>query len=165
MSTDGARGPALLCWDGSASSRRAMQQAAQVLGPGRAAVVFFAYVPTESARGILAGVSGPDAPIMGETDAEVLLEQGIAAARAAGFDASTRGVVADRKTAQMIVATAEEIDAPVIVMGQRGRSALATAILGSVARDVINDSTHRPVMIVAPSEPGPGTAAPARPAG
>jgi nucleotide-binding universal stress UspA family protein len=72
--------------------------------------------------------------------------------------------VADPRTAELVVATAEEVDASVIVMGQRGRSAIASVILGSVARDVINDSRHRPVMIVAPSEPGPRTAAPARPA-
>jgi nucleotide-binding universal stress UspA family protein len=165
MPNDGATGPALLCWDGSASSRRAIEQAAQVLGPGRPAIVFFAYVPTESARGILAGVSGPDAPIMGPTDAEAMLEQGMAVARSAGFDASAHGVVAERRTAEVIVATAEEADAPVIVMGQRGRSALGSVLLGSVARDVINNSSHRPVMVVAPSAPSPRSAAPARPAG
>ena len=165
MPTDGATGPALLCWDGSASSRRAIEQAATVLGPGYRAEVFFAYVPTESARGILAGLSGPDAPIMGVTDAEVLLEQGAAVASAAGFETSTRSVVADRRTAEIIVAAAAEVDAPVIVMGQRGRSALGTVLLGSVARDVINNSAHRPVMVVAPSEPDPRSAAPARPAG
>jgi nucleotide-binding universal stress UspA family protein len=165
MPNDGATGPALLCWDGSASSRRAIEQAAQILGPGHRAVVFFAYVPTESARGILAGLSGPDAPIMGVTDAEVLLEAGVAAASGAGFETSTRSVVADRKTAEMIVAVAEEVDAPVIVMGQRGRSAIGTVLLGSVARDVINNSAHRPVMLVAPSDSATGSGAPARPAG
>jgi hypothetical protein len=33
MPNDGATGPALLCWDGSASSRRAIEQAAKILGP------------------------------------------------------------------------------------------------------------------------------------
>jgi nucleotide-binding universal stress UspA family protein len=165
MSSESEKGPALLCWDGSASSRRAIEQAGQVLGPGYHAVLFFAYVPTESARGILGGLSGPDAPIMGVSDAEILVEQGIAAARDAGFEASGHAVVAERKTAEVIVATAEEVGAPVIVMGQRGRSAIGTVLLGSVARDVINNSAHRPVMVVAPSAPGPGSAAPARPGG
>jgi len=165
MSTESGRGSALLCWDGSDSSRRAIEQAAEVLGPGYRATLFFAYVPTESARGILAGLSGPDAPIMGVTDAEILVEQGIAAAREAGFDVSGHPVVAERKTAEIIVATAQEVDAAVIVMGQRGRSAIGSVLLGSVARDVINNSAHRPVMVVAPSAPGPGSAAPARPGG
>ena len=164
MSADDPTGPVLLCWDGSASARRAIDQAAKVLGAGRAATVLFAHVPTESARGLLAGMAGPDAPIMGATDAEALLEQGIDAAREAGFDASPLCVPADRKTAAIIVDTADEQDAPVIVMGQRGRSAIGVALLGSVARDVIN-SMHRPVMLVAPATADAQSAAPARPAG
>jgi nucleotide-binding universal stress UspA family protein len=101
---------------------------------------------------------------MGVTDAEALIEQGLAAAREAGFDASPLAVVADRKTAEIIVATADEQDSPVIVLGQRGRSAIGAALLGSVARDVIN-SFHRPVMLVSPADPRAGSAAPARPAG
>ena len=54
---------------------------------------------------------------------------------------------ADRKIAEVIAATAEEADAPAIVMGQRGRSGLATFVLGSVSRDVVN-AQHRPVILV-----------------
>jgi nucleotide-binding universal stress UspA family protein len=56
-------------------------------------------------------------------------------------------VQADRGIAEIITATAEEVDAPAIVMGQRGRSGLKTALLGSVSRDVVN-AYHRPVIIV-----------------
>lgn len=164
MSSENPTGPVLLCWDGSASARRAISQAAKVLGEGRRATLLFAHVPTESAGGVLAGRSGPDAPIMGHADAEALIEQGLDAARAAGFDAAPLGVVADRKTSAIIVETADAQDAPVIVMGQRGRSAIGVALLGSVARDVIN-SFHRPVMLVAPEDGHSRSAAPARPAG
>jgi hypothetical protein len=51
---------------------------------------------------------------------------------------------------------------PVIVMGQRGRSAIGVALLGSVAGDVIN-SFHRLVMLVAPAADRLRSAAPARP--
>ena len=157
-------GPALLCWDGSASALRAVSQAARLLGEGRRAIVLFAHVPVESARGLLAGMAGPDAPIMGATDAEVLLERGTDAARRAGFDASPMCVEAERKTATIIVETAEEQDAAVIVMGQRGRSAVGVALLGSVARGVIS-SSQRPVILAAPAERSAHSAAPARPAG
>lgn len=163
MSVEEPAGPALLCWDGSDSSLRAIRQAARILGEGQRATVLFAHVPTESARGLLAGLGGPDAPIMGVTDAEVLLEQGIDAAREAGFDASPMPVVAERKTGDIIVTIADDQDASVIVMGQRGRSAIGVALLGSVARDVLN-SHHRPVMLVGPSS-GPGSEGSARPAG
>jgi nucleotide-binding universal stress UspA family protein len=164
MSAEDPTGPAVLCWDGSDSARRAIEQAAQILGKGHRATVLFAHVPTESARGLLAGLGGPDAPIMGDSDAELLLEQGTDTARKAGFAASPMAVVAGRRTAEIIVAVAEEQDAPVIVMGQRGRSAISAALLGSVAREVIS-SFHRPVMLVGPTRPGTTSAGPARPAG
>ena len=162
MSAEDPAGPAILCWDGSASAQRAIRQAATLLGRGRRATVLFAHVPTESARGLLGGLSGPDAPIMSATDAEALLEQGMDIAREAGFDAAPLAVPAERGTASIIVQTAEEQDAAVIVMGQRGRSALGVALLGSVARGVIN-SFHRPVILVAPAGSDPESAAPARP--
>jgi nucleotide-binding universal stress UspA family protein len=164
MSTDAPTGPALLCWDGLDSARRAIAQAAAILRPGHPARVFFAYVPTEEANGVAGALAGIDAPTMGPSDAEALLDQGVAAARAAGFEASPQSVVADAKTADLIVAAAEELDSPAIVMGQRGRSALGAVLLGSVARDVISNSAHRPVIVVSPSA-APHTGAPARPGG
>lgn len=164
MPIENPAGPALLCWDGSASARNAIRQAANLLGRGRPATVLFAHVPTESARGVLGGFGGPDAPIMGFSDAEALLEHGVEAARQAGFDAAPLGVEADRKTASIIVDKAEEHDACAIVMGQRGRSAIGVAVLGSVARGVIN-SSHRPVILVGAAGDRPDAVAPARPPG
>jgi nucleotide-binding universal stress UspA family protein len=153
MSAEDPQGPALLCWDGSEGAALAIKHAAQILGQGHAGVVLFAHVPTEAARGVLGGLSGPDAPIMGPTDAEMLLEDGVRAAREAGLEATGLLVPADRKTSEIIAATAEEQDAPLIVMGQRQRSALGTLLLGSVARDVLG-SYHRPVMLVGTGSPG-----------
>jgi nucleotide-binding universal stress UspA family protein len=146
-------GPALLCWDGSDGAASAIRYAAQILGRGREAIVVFAHVPTESARGVLAGFSGPDAPIMAIPDADDLVDRGVQIARAAGLDAVGMRIAADGKTAAIITALAEERDAVLIVMGQRERSALGTLLLGSVARDVL-DSHHRPVMLVGPGSPG-----------
>jgi nucleotide-binding universal stress UspA family protein len=146
----------LLCWDGSASAASAILHAARIVGDGRSAIVFFAYVPTEEHRGVLAGPSGPDAPIVGPADAEVVLEEGVGVAREAGFDATGELVVADRKTAEIIVATANERGAPLIVMGQRGRSGLKAALLGlgSVAQEVLK-SFDGPVMLVGRDAAGP----------
>jgi nucleotide-binding universal stress UspA family protein len=142
-----AEGPALLCWDGSSSAGRAIEHAARILGPGRRAIVLLAHVPTESHRGVLAGLSGPDAPIIGLADAEDMLEEGVRVAREAGFEAAGLRVEAERKTGEIIVATAEEQDVALIVMGQRGRSGLKAALLGSVARDVL-ESYGGPVLLV-----------------
>jgi nucleotide-binding universal stress UspA family protein len=142
-------GPALLCWDDSDAAERAIEHAGRILGQGHPAIVLFAYVPTESARGPLAGFGGPDAPIMGITDAEDLLERGVRAAREAGLDAAPLSVVAERRTSEIIAALAEDHDAVLIVMGQRKRSPLGTLLIGSVAREVLG-LHERPVMLVGP---------------
>lgn len=151
MSADDPQGPILLCWDGSTTATRAIGQAAGIVGPGRPALVVLVHVPTEASRGILAGTSGPDAPVMGVTDAEELLDLGMAAAGAAGFDATRLRVEAEDKTGATLVALAEEHDAPLIVMGQRGHSGLRAAIMGTVSRDVVG-GFHRPVLLVGETE-------------
>jgi nucleotide-binding universal stress UspA family protein len=149
MPVDGSQGPVLLCWDGSDSAASAIAHAAHILGAGRRAIVLFAHVPTEEHRGVLAGRSGPDAPVVGLADAEYTLEEGMRVASQAGFDASGQRVAADRKTAEIIVATAQEHEVSLIVMGQRGRSGLKAALLGlgSVAQGVLS-SYGGPVMLV-----------------
>jgi nucleotide-binding universal stress UspA family protein len=139
----------LLCWDGSASAASAITHAAQILGAGRRAIVLFAHVPTEEHRGVLAGASGPDAPVVGLADAEDTLEEGVRVAGEAGFDAFGQRIAADRKTPELIVAAAQEHGVSLIVMGQRGRSSLKAALLGlgSVAQGVLS-SYGGPVMLV-----------------
>jgi nucleotide-binding universal stress UspA family protein len=155
---EGSQGPILLCWDGSASAGSAIAHAAQILGSGRRAIVLLAHIPTEEHRGVLAGTSGPDAPVFGVADAEDLLEEGVRTASQAGFDASGTRVAADRKTAEIVIATAQEHGASLIVMGQRGRSGLKAAVLGlgSVAQGVLS-AYDGPVMLVgrdaAPPQP------------
>jgi nucleotide-binding universal stress UspA family protein len=111
--------------------------------------VLFAHIPTEEHRGVLAGTSGPDAPVLGLADAEDMLEAGVRVASQAGFKASGQRIAADRKTAEVIVALAQEHDASLIVMGQRGRSGLKAVLLGlgSVAQGVLS-SYGGPVMLV-----------------
>lgn len=153
MSAQSVTRTVLLCWDGSDAAAAAIADAGRLVGDGREAVVLFVHVPTEDAKGVFGGVSGPDAPIMGASDAEELVARGLRLARDAGFDASVRRVEAQRKTAQIIVQTADELDASLIAMGQRRRSPLGTLLLGSVARDVLN-LDHRPVLLTGPSDPG-----------
>jgi nucleotide-binding universal stress UspA family protein len=150
MSADAAGGAAVLCWDGSDAARRAIRHAGRLLDADQPAVVLFAHVPPESAGGVLGGRGRPDAAVLGIAEAEAMVEDGVRVARAAGFAASGLRIVPDGRTAEAIVAAAEARDAPVIVMGQRQRSALGTLVLGSVAREVL-DAFHRPVLLVGPS--------------
>jgi nucleotide-binding universal stress UspA family protein len=99
--------------------------------------------------GVAQAVTGGriDAPVLGEADAHGIVDRGVAIARDAGFDAEPLLLAADRPTAALVAETAEELDAPAIVIGTRGMSGLKTAVLGSVARDVVN-AYHRPVVLV-----------------
>lgn len=143
------QGPFVLCYDGSEGAANAIQVAAGLLGAGRPARLLYVFKPMERSLGVAQGITGGriDAPVSGEADAHTVLDRGVAVAREAGFDVEGLLVEADRKLAEIIAATAEELDAPAIVMGQRGRSGLKSVILGSVSRDVVN-AYHRPVILV-----------------
>jgi nucleotide-binding universal stress UspA family protein len=149
MTLDDPQGPLILCYDGSETAERAIRVAPVLVGRGRAARVLYAYKPTERSLGVAQAISGGriDAPVSGEADAHRVVDAGVAIAREAGFEAEPLLLEADRRTAELIAATADELDAPAIVMGQRGMSGLKSAVLGSVSRDVVN-GYHRPVIVV-----------------
>jgi nucleotide-binding universal stress UspA family protein len=149
VTTEAPHGPLVLCFDGSEAAERAIRTAPVLVGRGRAATVLYAYKPTERGLGVAQAVTGGrvDAPVSGAADAHDVVDAGVAIARDAGFDAQPLLLEADRPTAELIAATAEELDAPAIIMGQRGLSGLKSALLGSVTRDVVN-AQHRPVVLV-----------------
>jgi len=149
MSIEDPQGPLVLCYDGSEAAERAIRVAPVAVGRGRPARVFYAYKPTERSLGVAQALTGGriDAPVSGEADALDVVEAGVAIAREAGFEAEALLVEADRPTGELIATAAEELDAPAIVMGQRGMSGLKSALLGSVSRAVV-DAYRRPVVIV-----------------
>ena len=149
MSVEDPRGPLVLCYDGSAAAEHAIRIAPILVGRGRTARVLYAYKPTERSLGVAQGITGGriDAPVLGEADAHQIVDRGVAIARDAGFEAEPLLKVADRRTAALVAETAEELDAPAIVLGTRGLSGLKSAVLGSVAREVVN-AYHRPVVLV-----------------
>jgi nucleotide-binding universal stress UspA family protein len=149
VSVEDPRGPFILCYDGSAAAERAIRVAPALVGRGRAARVLYAYKPTERSLGVAQAATGGriDAPVLGEAEALDLVDRGVAIAHDAGFEAEPLLMAADRPTAALITEAAEELDAPAIIMGQRGLSGLKSAVLGSVSRAVVN-AYHRPVVLV-----------------
>jgi nucleotide-binding universal stress UspA family protein len=149
MSAAEPTGPFVLCFDGSEAAERAIRVAPVVVGRGRPARVLYAYKPTERSLGVAQALTGGgiDAPVSSEPDAHDVVEAGVAIAIESGFDAQALLIEADQPTAELIAAAAEELDAPAIVMGQRGLSGLKSAVLGSVSRDVANGS-DRPIVLV-----------------
>jgi nucleotide-binding universal stress UspA family protein len=147
--------PVLFCYDGSDGSKTALAAAVEVIKPADA-VVLVVWTPAavQLAR---AGSFSVAIPNEGEIDdqeaalARQIAEEGAAAARRRGYNASARVARADESVARTIDQVAQEIDAGLIVCGQRGRGEIRSALLGSVSH-ALASHTKRPVLI-APQHP------------
>ena len=83
--------------------------------------------------------------------AQRIAEEGAAVARERGYNASARTAQANESVVKAIDEIAEEIDAGLVVCGQRGRGPMRSALLGSVSH-ALAAHTKRPVLI-APQHP------------
>jgi nucleotide-binding universal stress UspA family protein len=147
--------PVLFCYDGSEGSRTALEAAIEVIKPTDAVVlVVWMSAAVQLAR---AGSFVVAVPNEGEIDeqemavAQEVAEEGAAAARERGYNASPRVAQATESVAKTIHEIAEEIDAGLVVCGQRGRGAIGSMLLGSVSH-ALAAHTKRPVLI-APQHP------------
>jgi nucleotide-binding universal stress UspA family protein len=143
--------PVLFCYDGSEGSKAALAAAGELIMHPADAVVLAVWTPIaiQLARGgsLLAAV-----PNEGELDeeemaaAQQIADQGAEGARGRGYNAATRVAEANESVAKTITEVAREIDARLIVCGQRGRGAIASAVLGSVSHQ-LSAHAERPVLI------------------
>ena len=91
-------------------------------------------------------------PNEGEVDdqeaasAQEIAEEGAAGARRRGYNAVARVSETGESVVRTIDQVAEEIDAGLIICGQRGRGAIGSALLGSVSH-ALAAHTKRPVLI------------------
>jgi nucleotide-binding universal stress UspA family protein len=147
--------PVLFCYDGSDGSRTALTAAVELIKPADAVVLVVwtpAVVQLARAGSFLVAV-----PNEGEIDeqeeaiAKQIAEEGAAGARQRGYNASARTAEATESVSRTIDEIAEEIDAGLVVCGQRGRGAIGSALLGSVSH-ALAAHTKRPVLI-APHHP------------
>ena len=145
--------PILLCFDGSDHARRAVREAAELLGP-RPAVVLSVW---ERARDLssldpLGDLVGRVSEIYAQLDdagldvARRQAEEGVRLATELNFEARPR--VECGPVWQTIVRVADEEDAAAIALGARGRSGPG-AMLGSVSARVARHA-HRPVLVLPP---------------
>ena len=142
--------PILICYDGSESARRAIDAAAALLGPRQAVVLDLGppLTPAESVAAISPVVPPADFEDLNEADALTRADDGAARAERAGFHAIARSGIS-APTWQGICDVAEEIDAPVIVIGSRGLTPGRELLEGSVSHDVARHA-GRPVLVVPP---------------
>ena len=144
--------PVLFCYDGSDGSRAALHAAGELVRHPADAVVLVVWMPAAVSL-VRAGSFLTAVPNEGEIDeqeaefAKRIAEEGAAHARERGYDASARVARADVSVVGTIGEIAEEIDASLIVCGQRGRGAIRSTLLGSVSHG-ISGHAQRPVLIV-----------------
>ncbi len=148
--------PVLFCYDGSEGSKAALSVAVELVMHPADAVVLAVWTPVaiQLARGgsLLAAV-----PNEGQLDeeeiaaAQEIADEGAAGARRRGYNASARVAESTESVAKTIREVARDIDARLIVCGQRGRGAFASAVLGSVSHQ-LSAHAERPVLI-APQHP------------
>lgn len=145
--------PVLICYDGSADASEAIDRAAALTGGGRA-LVLHVWLPPSAL--LLAGRAVADThPLAAaieefdataDEEAERVAAEGAELASKAGFDAEPVTRRAGRGVWRAILEVADERDARAIVVGTHGRSAAASAVLGSVSHGVVNHS-RRPVLV------------------
>ena len=135
----------LVATDGSPSSREAVEFGLELAVEHAAEVTFVHVVPVLD-RSFADGIGVPAARPhqIDEVDRRPLED---ALALAAEHDVDAKAELLAGPPADEIVAYADTIDADLIVLGSRGRGALATALLGSVSRAVLHEA-RRPVLVV-----------------
>jgi nucleotide-binding universal stress UspA family protein len=147
--------PVLFCYDGSDGSKTALAAAGALIKPADA-VILVVWMPAavQLARAGSFIVAIPNEGEIDEQEAAKALqiaEEGAAGARGRGYNASARIAEANESVARTIDEIAQEIDAGLVVCGQRGRGPISSALLGSVSR-ALATHTKRPLLI-APQHP------------
>ena len=153
----------LIAFDGSEDAANAIALAGGLLR-GRQAVVVHSFAPLSrlvlrSNVGLPGGPLGEAAEELdaaGSEAAERLAAEGAELAGRAGFEARPLAVPQDGSAWQALLATAEEQGAGVIVAGARGRSAIASALLGSVSNGLVQHSRVAILVVPATAVPGGG---------
>jgi nucleotide-binding universal stress UspA family protein len=147
-----ADAPILVCYDGSDDSAAAIEAAAGLLSGRRAVVVCFWQPFAQVARRFAVSLLEVVQESSEVNEREVLLakqlaDDGAGIANRAGLRAEGRAVEVSKPIDEAIISYADEIDAPLIVLGARGRSAIGSMLLGDVAHDVVQRAT-RAVLLV-----------------
>lgn len=135
----------VIATDGSPQAREAVEYGLDLAAEEHAdAVLLQVMPPVDWARLDRGGVVHPMADEIRLHDAPALEE---AKRQAAERGVHAKTAVVAGNPADEIVAYADSIGADMIVIGSRGRGAVAGALLGSVSRDVLHES-RMPVVVV-----------------
>ena len=132
--------PVLFAYDGSELAQLAIEQAGDLLAPGRTALVLCVWQPADVG---FVPVDDRHFDAQNATEVQEAAERtaahGASLAEKAGFRSQSIAVEA-APTWKGIIKTAEERNASLIVLGSHRRSGLAEHLLGSVASAVVSHS-------------------------
>jgi nucleotide-binding universal stress UspA family protein len=147
----------LVCYDGSADARAAVERAARLF-PDEPATVLTVWEPfvevvarTTVGPGLVATV--PDADEIDQAsskEAERTAAEGAELASNLGMTALSRSCAQGTTTARAILAEADRLGAEAIVMGSRGLTGVKSLLLGSVSHEVIQHADRTVVVVPSP---------------
>lgn len=146
--------PILIAYDGSDGAKAAIEAAGRLFPGAVAEIVSIWHSMASAAPASLIAIPAKVAAGAyeqldreSEQTASTLADEGATAAKAVGLDATGAALLCRGQVWATLVAAANERDVEAIVVGSRGRSVVASAVLGSVANGVVHHSS-RPVVVV-----------------
>jgi nucleotide-binding universal stress UspA family protein len=147
----------LICYDGSADARTAIEQAARLFPQARATVLTvwepFVEVVARSTVGFGLVPSVPDSDELDAASrkaAEQTATEGAGLATKLGISTETRACAQTTTTGRTILSVADELGSDAIVMGSRGLTGLKSLLLGSVSHEVIQHADRTVVVVPSP---------------
>ena len=147
----------LICYDGSADARSAVEHAAELFRDEPATVLSvwqpFAEVVARTTVGFGLVPSVPDAGEIDEASikaAEQTASEGVGLAADLGIKAQPKVRSQTTTTGRAILAEADEVGARAIVMGSRGLTGVKSLLLGSVSHEVIQRADRMVAVVPSP---------------
>src|SRR5690349_7909633 len=134
----------LIATDDSPSARQAVTVGIDLADKQGAQVIFVHVAPRLEWLPVAAPVHAQTPHVPNDADRASLVEA-VELARERGVTARTELLVGDR--VDELVAYADAVDAKMIILGSHGHGPLASVLLGSVSRGVLDEAV-RPVLVV-----------------
>jgi nucleotide-binding universal stress UspA family protein len=144
--------PIVICYDGSASSKRSLEVAGRVLGD-TPAVLLHVWTAPERVSADAFSIRDDDKPSFEQLDglarerAHEILDEGKSLAEQSGIAVMPRDECNRNSVAETILGVADELDAELIVTGTHGATAVQSGLLGSVSNALVHQA-KRPVLVV-----------------